>query len=461
MERLYEYTSDELILAAQALKSILKDEKNSGIRINFDKEENKIGLIKKLEDYSRAIVNNGLDLKNGGEVTLEGINDSIQKIAAKDQGTNWNTNILSRVVVTRAIQNVKEPDSIFANFSETLNKEPHETIVQPIFGAAGGARDVGEMEEYPIISIDATAEKISSTGKSGIAVEISRETQRKSTLNLLALFLKAAKVALARHKDNKAFMTLENAGTVGLDSIEPGIYGKPTGRSKSGAENGTISITDIYKIIIKKTAEGINLDTLLLSPSAYLSFILDPKLKNFIEKNGGVVFATPNGTIGANRSLTRSLLATRGTGESNRVDTDINRGGMTNMPLKIIVTPYVNSYTEGDPLIKGRNKGTVSFYKDVNGNKIKCQDEMATDMILIDSSRALYYVKESDIMSETIQRSIIQTTRFQFSEYYDFLVKEQGRGVVNIKNINVTEDVEDWASKIKLSFTEAKDMGIV
>lgn len=417
--------------------------------------------IENIEDLAFAFVNGGIDPKDGRFLSPSEMTDAITALSDSGIGPS---SVITQTIITRAVQMIPEPDSIWEKFSKRVSYTSGTQLVTPYIGSAHAARMIGVGQEYPIISIDENQETITSTGKYGVAIEFAEETIKGANYDIVSLFMQKAIEDLARLKNTEAVNLLLTKGIKLFDNLDPtnAKLGATTGKSlKTAADNGTINLRDLFNAIMWGVRAGVLYDTMLMSTFGYMVFMNEPVLRDFIAANGGPIFQKPQGRVGTERTVARGNAQTEGTGAFNRLTYSVP-AELMNVNFQFIVTPYVPTYQKGDKVLRSlpfENVKPVPYkiLTGVNaGQDVVCGDNMMTDLVLIDSTNALLYLEEEKISSDKIEDKLIDVVRIKFKERYKFVMMERGRGVGLIKNITIDPDTFDYYNTARPTVTEAR-----
>lgn len=438
--------------------------------------------ITKVERLAFAMVNDGIDPETGAVLSIEDIDNAIEKIT--DSIGIGSTSVLTQQVITRAVQHLPKPISIYEHFSTPMQFKTGTQVIIPYIGTGNGARDIGPGQELPMLSFDRDAETISNTGRSGIGVSLPEETMRLANYPIMKLYLEKAYEALANWKNHKAVSTVLATGAVLFDNVDPenSTYGHTTGRAAgTGALNGTFTLRDLFTMYMHGIKLGYNFDTLLMSQWGYLIFMFDPTLRKFIEMNNGVLFTAVNGRVGHNQ---RNFIA-----QQSRQTTPANAHQsiapsipkeLMNVNFSIIVTNYINTYEKGMELFKkpayslstnavkykwkteltaGTDKqksvANVDFGSAPNSTTVaKCGVNAMTDIVMLDSSNCLLYMEEEKVKMDKKVDNMKECTEIYLRERYTFTTLEKGRAIAVAKNIVISEDTFDFTYKTVATVSE-------
>lgn len=419
-------------------------------------------LIVNIENMAEAMLSNGIHPASGECVDMESWFRDLEELKAsvvKDYGMGAG-NIVVRQVVTRTIEKLDVEGTIYQLFTKKLAVRTNEQIILPVINAVADASlDLGPSTEPHILSVSNDAEMIATCGRSGIAVELQHEAIRLSKYNLMGLYLTEAKNALVRWKDVKAIRLAFNEGRVVFDNLDPdnSILGRTTGLSfKTGKSNGSFTLRDFWSMYLYGINKGITCDTVLISTIGWLIFLSDPIMQRFVEHNGGVIFRGPHGQIGQELDPWRAMNSnTRG--EKNRITPEIP-SALMNVAFRFIITPFVPFYSEGQVIYRNAPiQGQNTPYTDDQGQPVKCGKEPMTNLVMLDSNKAMLYLEEEGVRSAEEKDLLREKTRIHLIERYNFSSMYKGAGILVAKNISVTEDTLDVRSFYTVSLTEARN----
>lgn len=460
----YRPISDEqLDDAARSWESLYKNQNMTALdsgKLNDAAEKRK--LIANIENMADTMINNGINPVNGECVDMETWFRDLEELRdmiAKDYGMGAG-NIVTRQVVTRMIEKLDIEGTIYQYFTRQMSVRTNEEIILPtVNSVAMASLDLSPNTEPQLLSVSTDATIIAKCGRSGIAVELQHEAMRLSKYNLMNLYLTEAKNSLARWKDIKAIRTAFNKGVVVFDNLDPknAKLGKTTGMSfKTGKYNGTLTLRDFYNMYLYGIQTGITCDTVLLSTIGWLIFMSDPIMQRFVEKNGGVLFRGPNGKIGQDLDPYRAMISTTRP-ERTRIVPNIP-DGLMNVAFKFIVTPFVPFYQEGQIVYKNAElTGNRIPYLDESQQPVKCGKDPLTNLIMLDSSKAMLHLVEEGVKSAEENDVLREKTRIHLIERYTFETMYNGTGVLVAKNITVSDDTLDVKTFYHVSLTEARN----
>ena len=463
-------TLNQLNDASNSFEKVFRTE-NAGKSITANRKFNDASFRRKLvgdiETLSEVIINDGLDPVTGDIISMKDLQDNMAELSAivtKDFGTGAGS-IITRQVVTRAIEKLPMEGTIHQYFTKKLTVRTNEEIILPAIGsAASAALDMGPNTEPHILSVSTDATMIAKCGRSGIGVALQHEAIRLSKFNLLKLYLTEAQNSLTRWKDIKAVRKAFNGATVVYDNLDPAkaILGSTTGRSfKDSSLNGSFTLKDFFAMFLYGIEKGIYCDTVLVSTIGWMVFMNDPIMKTFVENNGGVIFRGPQGTIGMDLDPYRAMMSgTRP--EKTRITPSIP-AGLMNVNFKFIVTPFVPFYKEGQTVYQnlvdtnGVSQLPYLVKEGSNAGKpVKCGKDKMTSLVMLDSSKGMLYLEEEGIKTAEEDSKFLELHRIRLTERYDFAAMYDGAGILVAKNITITDDTLDIYNHISVNLSEAQ-----
>ena len=423
-------------------------------------------LVSDIESLSEVLINDGLDPVTGDYMSMKDLQSNMAALAetVKDFGTGAGS-IITRQVITRSIEKLPEEGTIHQYFTKKLAVRTNEEIILPAIGSVANASlDMGPNTEPHILSVSTDAAMVAKCGRSGIAVHLQHEAIRLSKFNLLKLYLTEAKNSLRRWKDIKAVRQTFNGATTLFDNLAPedSVLGATTCRSfKDSTLNGSFTLKDFFAMFLYGIEKGIYCDTVLVSTIGWMVFMNDPIMKNFIEKNGGVIFRGPQGTIGMDLDPYRAMIS--GTRPEKTHITPSIPSGLMNVNFRFIVTPFVPFYSEGQTIYKnliwtkGVSQTPYTVKEGSNaGQPVKCGKDKMTNLIMLDSSKAVLHLEEEQVKTAEENDMLREFHRIHLTERYDFALMYDGAGVLVARNIVVTDDTLDIYNYISVSLTEAQ-----
>ena len=260
--------------------------------------------------------------------------------------------------------------------------------------------------------------------KKGVRIQITDEAITDNNFDIIALFLRQAGYALGRLKERKAWMIINSMGKTLFDNKDPGSdceYGVCTGRDISGAQNGAMTVNDIFDMYAYLWMRGFAPDTLIMHPMAWKVFAHDPMARELFIKGNTVASrqlpmgetAPGWGTSHGNLGLRTKATGAETTGASPWVST-LNPLGSTfhsnpdflPSPVRVLVTPNAaysaTGATSGEP---------------------------TTDIAMAQSNMCGLYIEREKLAVEEWNDPSRDMRNLKLRERYGHAVMEQGKGI--------------------------------
>lgn len=408
-----------------------------------------IEVANRIEDFAEIISNNGFDVNKQKNITLADLdneiaalrNEKIGELSLSQDNSMSSLGFLISQTITRLVTKV-EFDSLEAwqMVSKDLQMEEGQVIYQVVLGLMGhGAGRIPEGGEYKTFSLSSTEENIkTSSGKVGVYATYSEEAARRAGMQAIKLITEAAVADISRFKTFEAISLLEaNAKTV-LDGLDPTKM--PSGRSfkKPEVANGTLLMRDLENFFCKAQMNGHDVDVVFIHPLAYSIFYKEPAIKEWMKETANVQFLVPKKkqTIYHNL-ITKLTKTTTGTAQAAK-GVEINVPNLlTGKTFNIVVTPMVKYHGTVGPIFEP----TTRYTENPKPQYTETRPYPCTDILLIDSERALSYVHDGrGIICDKVEDRMRDLTKIKFKTYYSFIL-DKDHGVYAFRNISITDDV--------------------
>lgn len=418
-------------------------------------------VVSQIEDFANIIAHDGFDINTQRYLTISELSDKMEKFVnqttvdlaegktarlAKDLSMSGLGFVISQTI-TRLVSQMEYNDlEAWMMVSRDLIMPEGSVIYNVVVGNTGHATSrVAEGGEFKTFSLESTEDYIkTSKGKVGIMVTYSEEAAERAGVSAIKMLTEAAVIDIKRFKTWEAVTLLEANAITKLDGLDPSHM--PSGRSFHDLKkkNGTLLMRDFEKFFCEAQSDGFNIDTIFVNPLALSVFYREPAIKEYLEKSANILYLVPKKreTIMHNL-LTKLTKKTAGTtqaalGESFQIPQLI-----ANKQLNVVVTPIVAFHNKGATIFKPETR-----YTGFPVQQHASAPETCTDILLIDSSRALTHCHNGrGIVSDKIEDRLVDVTRIKFKTYYSFLMDKEP-GVFAFRNITVTDDVYDPYQKV-------------
>lgn len=181
--------------------------------------------------------------------------------------------ILIPKVIIGTMRQVSEPMYIGTSMLTKIRLKQGQSMLFPSIGVMRAA-DIAEGQEYPEDTIDWQTHETPEirVGKSGIRIRVTDEMVTDSQWDVVAMMIREAGRAMARHKEEKAFNQFTKHGHTVFDNFNPNPEAKTTGLDVNGKPNDTMSAEDFLDMIIAVMNNGFNPSDVLLHPLSWSVF---------------------------------------------------------------------------------------------------------------------------------------------------------------------------------------------
>ena len=344
----------------------------------------------KLTDKEQIMLDGFLKAMDGEDVTgIDGVPKLMDFLATPS------AQILMPKVTIGAMREVAEPMYIASQFLQKVRLKSGTSMVFPSIGTIARAYDVAEGQEIPEETMDWQMHEGAEVkvGKVGLRLRFTDEMISDSQWDIIAMMIKAAGRAIARHKEKKVFTAFTKHGHTILDNKHANPELHTTGCDIDGNFNNTLAAEDLLDIMIAVMANEFNPTDLIMHPLAWKAF--------------------------ARNELTGGLM--------------MNNQAGGHFPAKQY--PKGGSFAMGPESIQGR----LPFAFKVNLSPFANIDkkERLFDITCLDRNNVGVILQKTDLMTERFDEPARDVQNMKFVERYGVGILNEGRGVVNAKNISM------------------------
>ena len=201
-----------------------------------------------------------------------------------------NATIWMPKVIEEIVREPVEPMMIVPSLLDRVAYTPAARITFPAMGAIA-AFDLAEGQTYPEQSLNVAPGSITiNVGKTGLMFKITEEMQKYSQYDVMNMHIRAGRRGLDRHKEKKGMDYISAMGVTLFDNINPteSVYGTCTGRSITGAGNGSCRMEDLLRAYSHVMMQGYTPNTILLHPLAWSMWMADPLLQTIAKNTGNM-----------------------------------------------------------------------------------------------------------------------------------------------------------------------------
>jgi len=343
----------------------------------------------KLTDEDKEVMGAFQKIADGG---------SVPGFSFKDFLATPQASILIPRVVIGTMRKTAEPMYLASQFYKKIRLKQGNAIMFPSIGVMK-AHDVAEGQEIPQETIDWQLHKSSliKVGKSGVRVQVTDDLIQNAEWDIVGMLLQEAGRAMARHKEQKAFIEwLQHGWTVFDNELfkqNPVVYqgARTTGVDFKGEYNDTMSIDDFLDLVIAVYNNEYTPTDLVMHPLAWTVFA----------KNG----------------LTGSL--------TSPMDREAKRES-PNASFKL-----------GPESIQGR----IPFAFDVNLSPFAPIDKLnrTFDMFCVDRNNVGVEIVQDGLKTEEFRDPSRDIRNVKIVERYGFGTYNEGRAICSAKNISMAK----------------------
>ena len=387
----------------------------------FDHE---VAFSGKYELFRDTFVSNGFNVVTQDKVEFK-------DLLATPTAATWMPKVIEEIV-----REPVEPMLMIPSLLDRIAYTPAARITTPAIGAMT-AFDLAEGQQYPEQSLNVAPGSITiNVGKTGIMFKITEEMQKYSQYDVMNMHIRAGRRGLDRHKEQKGMNYITGMGVTLFDNVNPteSVYGTCTGRSMTGAGNGSCRMEDLLKAYSHLMMQGYTPDTIMLHPLAWSMWMADPLLQTIAKNTGnGAWFQRHNmaksgqpwssasqggqGRPGGYGAYTPggNAAGETATDPSNASSFDWNMNSPAVVPsyfpypLKVLVSAFV-PYDE---------------------------ERQTTDIMIFDSQNLGALVVDEDVSIDQWEDMSADIMKVKLKERYAFAIYDDGLGVGVLRNVSI------------------------
>lgn len=361
-----------------------------------------------------------------------GFNEATQSdVEFNDLIATPNAAIWMPKVVEEIVREPVEPMLIMGSLLDRIAYTPAARITFPALGSLV-AYDLAEGQAYPEQTLNVAPGSVTiNVGKTGVAFKITEEMRKYSQFDIMNMHIRAARRALDRRKEKKGMEFISGLGVTLFDNINPleSAFGTCTGRSMTGAGNGSCRMEDLLKAYAHIMMQGYTPDTILLHPLAWSMWLADPLLQTIVKNTGNGQWFQPHnmaksanpwasanqgkqGIPGTYGAFTPSGNAASETAtKASELDQNLNSAAVIPSyfpyPLRVLVSPFVpyneKNHTCDIMIFDSANLGAIVVDEDVSMDQ---WEDMSTDIIKVKLKERYAYAIYEDGLATGVIRNV-------------------------------------------------------
>lgn len=348
---------------------------------NKSKQEKK-EIVEHIKKYT--------SLMKEGSLREFGLTESPMSI--KEALTSRDASILMPKIMEGVLEESAEPVYLASKFFKKVQMETGNRMIFPAIGSLR-AQIVGETQEFPTDTLDIMLKERATevdVTKKGLLVPISEEMIEDSQWSVVGMHIQAAGRALARLKEELLFKAMSKHGHAVFDNRKRNKYPEAgtTGRNEHGEFNDTLSVEDLFDLIIAIMANNYIPTDVLIHPLTWSVFL----------KNGLVnVFDKP----------------ALGTDGSIQIDKNAANGRIP-FALNLMVSPFIP-------------------FDQVNKK---------FDMYVVDRDNVGVIVEKTKMTTEDFTDPYRDIRNLKFKERYGIGILDQGKAVATARGVSLDVSYE-------------------
>jgi len=337
----------------------------------------------KLTDDDKIVLDAFKRIKNGEKIKGFELKDFLATPQAK---------VLIPKVLIGDLERAAEPVYLASKFFKKIKMKSGNATYFPSIGATK-AYDVAEGQEIPQQTIDwqTSSNNLIKVGKAGVRLQFTQELVDEAEWDIVKIMTEEAGRALARHKEQKAFIQMASHGfkvfdnKMRADIPEAGT----TGRDYDDNLNDTLSIDDLLDMLISLYNNGYTPSDLLVHPLAWVMF-------------------AKNGLTGALTAMTNKNASPEKPDSSFKIGPDSMQGRIP-FAFNVNLSPFA-------PI----NKKARTF-----------------DMLAIDGNNVGVEIQKTSVKPEEFTDPARDLLNLKLTERYGHGVFDDGKAIVSAKNISL------------------------
>lgn len=389
-------------LPPEARKRVERQRQNDAVHIRF-----------------KSLFNDSKEAKQAGSM-----DQVISELQNWDQISFEEVRNLIPAVLSEVVQEAAEPEYIGARLLPTVDMGGALNMQFPMIGSIADAEEIGPGNEYPIRKFSMASQGIVRMGKFGLRMEVQEEvTKFVNSFDIYSMMLRACGRAMARTKEKRIWAHILGQGTTVFDNLSNNFL-NTSGVGPTGAQNGTITLRDIYTMVGELITDGFMADTIIINGLSWASFAQSPELRALTMASGsGPLWKYPSGEGGVHPS---------------------SRSNSQMYPWTE-AAPLSTQYTSPDESIMGKSFNVVvtpymPFTAPSGTTPALCN-------IIVADSRYLGVILQGEgISTEEFNDPRIDVRSVKFKEYYALAMQAEGKGIRIAKNVALNVGLDPLTS---------------
>ena len=367
----------------------------------------------------------------------------IEKFTLKDLVTREDLMRFIPQTVETVVREAIEPNLFIVD--RLFQKVTIESGSRVQIGALGAmeAGRVGQAGEYPerMLDLDGGDMVAITTDKYGLKISLTEDVLKENQFDVINIWLRAAGRAMARCKERNAAKLVNEMGYKILDNVNPteAYAGVCTGRDITGAQNGSMTSSDVFELYAYLLNRGFAPDVLMMHPLAWKTFMTDTEMREVVLQASTI--AQVQGAMAPNWGTSHMGygLRTDGTGREKTSGNSIKGpspwvqtlnplGAMFGMapsylpsPLQVVVSTYI-PFSYGAQGIERMDTGCV------------------TNVVMVDSNNCGVIGQSEPVRTDRWTDPERDIENIKMRESYGFAILEQGKAIAKASNVVIARN---------------------
>lgn len=363
-----------------------------------------------------------------------GFNDITQsQVSYKDMMATSNAAIWMPKVIEEIVREPVEPMLIIPSLLDRIAYTPAARYTFPAIGALV-AYDLAEGQAYPEQTLNVAPGSMTiNIGKTGVAFKITEEMQKYSQYDLMNMHIRAARRALDRHKERKGMDFISALGVTLFDNINPteSVFGTCTGRSITGAGNGSCRMEDLLKAYAHIMMQGYTPNTILIHPLAWSMWMADPLLQTIVKNTGNGQWFQPHNMPKSGLPWANASQAKMGMAGGYGAFTPSGNAASETATTAAELDQNLNSPAVIPSYFPHPLRVLVSPFVPYNSTNNTC------DIMVFDSANVGALLTEGEVQTDSWEDLSTDITKVKLKERYAFAVYEEGLAIGVMRNVPI------------------------
>lgn len=397
---------------------------------NFDKKESRIKYFNVVD----AFTNRGL---------MEDKDGNIQRFTLKDLVTAEDLMRFIPQTIETVVREAIEPNLFIVDrLFQPVTIETGSRVQIGAIGAMEAGR-VGQGGEYSEKTLDYDGGDMVAltTDKYGLKISITEDVLKENQFDVVNIWLRAAGRALARCKERAAAKMLNEMGYKVMDNVTPSesYAGVTTGRDITGAQNGSLTSSDVFELYAYLLNRGFAPDTLMMHPMAWKTFMTDTEMREVVLQASTI--AQVRGPMAPNWGTSHSGYGLRTAGTGRETLSGDNPKGPS--PWVQTLNPLGAQWGMSPSYLPSPLQVLVSIYMPFSygAQGVERMDTgCVTNIVMVDSNNCGVIGQSEPVSTDRWMDPERDIQNIKMREAYGFAILEQGKAIGKAANVVIARN---------------------